>query len=326
MMPIETPAEHGSATGTIATAIRVHSFGGPEVMRLETIELQSPGSGELLIRVAAAGVGPWDAWVRSGKSVLPQPLPLTPGSDVAGIVEAVGPHASGFAVGDEVYGATNARFTNGYATKALVEARMVARKPAALSFVEAASVPVIAVTAWQMLFDHAGLVGGKRVLILGAAGGVGSYAVQLARNAGVYVIASARAGPEERLRADGADVIVGPLNDPATPLPRDVDAVIDLVGGADQARAMESLVPGGVLISAVSDPDQDRAKKLGISARFILVDVNSKVLGQLAQMFDAGTLRPSVGTILPLAEAAKAHDLLEGRLPRPPGKIVLQIG
>jgi NADPH:quinone reductase-like Zn-dependent oxidoreductase len=308
-----------------ATAIRVDEFGGPEVMRLETVELDPPGEGEVLVRVAAAGVGPWDAWVRSGKSVLPQPLPLTPGSDIAGVIEAVGPSVQSCSPGMEVYGATNERFTNGYGTRAIAKAGMIARKPRTLNFVEAASAPVIAVTAWQMLFDHAGLSRGKSALIMGAAGGVGAYTVQLARNAGVRVVASDLAGSGDRLRNYGAETVIGPVDDPETRLPHELDAVIDLVGGASQARAMEALAPNGMLISSVSQPDEERARSLGVDARFILVDVNTRVLDRLAAEFDAGRLKAEVGTVLPLADAVKAHEMLEGRLPKRPGKLVLPI-
>jgi NADPH:quinone reductase-like Zn-dependent oxidoreductase len=144
-----------------------------------------PKEGEVLVKISAAGVGPWDAWIRSGRRVLPQPLPLTLGSDVAGEVVAIGKGAHGFAVGEPVYGVTNERFTNGYAQYAACRAEMLARKPATLSYVDAASVPVVAVTAWQMLFECAGLKSGQRVLIHGAAGSVGRYAVQFAYAAGL---------------------------------------------------------------------------------------------------------------------------------------------
>jgi NADPH:quinone reductase-like Zn-dependent oxidoreductase len=146
-------------------ANRIHRFGSPEVIVLEPIERPVAGAGEVLVRVEAAGVGPWDAWIRAGKSVLPQPLPLTLGSDLSGVVAAVGAGVSGLAVGDEIFGVTNGRFTGGYAEYAVASAGMVARKPRRLSHVEAAALPVIAVTAWQMLFDHARVAPGQTVLV-----------------------------------------------------------------------------------------------------------------------------------------------------------------
>jgi len=142
-------------------AARVHAFGPPEAIAIDQLPLPTPGEGEVLVRVAAAGVGPWDAWIRAGKSVLPQPLPLTLGSDVSGTVEAVGPGVTGLRPGEAVYGATNPDFSGAYADYALAEAAMIARKPATLDHLHAASVPVIAVTAWQMLFDHARLAAGR---------------------------------------------------------------------------------------------------------------------------------------------------------------------
>jgi NADPH:quinone reductase-like Zn-dependent oxidoreductase len=172
-------------------AWRVHEFGPPNVMRFERVLLPNPGLSEVLVKVEAAGVGPWDGWIRAGKSALPQPLPLTLGSDLSGEIVAVGPGVSDLRVGDQVYGVTNPRFIGAYAEYALAFAAMVSRKPTSLTYIEAASVPVIAVTAWQALFDQAQLTAGQTVVIHGAAGNVGAYAVQLARRAGVRTIATA---------------------------------------------------------------------------------------------------------------------------------------
>jgi NADPH:quinone reductase-like Zn-dependent oxidoreductase len=157
-------------TGSSMMAWRVHEFGPPDVMRFERVQLPGPGPGEVLVKVAAAGVGPWDGWIRAGKSALPQPLPLTPGSDLSGEIVAVGPEVSDLRVGDQIYGVTNTRFTGAYAEYALASAAMVSSKPTSLTYTEAAAVPVVAVTAWQALFDQAQLKPGQTVLIHGAAG------------------------------------------------------------------------------------------------------------------------------------------------------------
>jgi NADPH:quinone reductase-like Zn-dependent oxidoreductase len=170
-------------TGTSMMAWRVHEFGPPETMRFERVPVPTPGPGEVLVKVHAAGIGPWDGWIRGGRSALPQPLPLTLGSDLSGEIEALGPDVAGLGVGDQIYGVTNPRFIGAYAEYALASAAMIARKPASLGYIEAASVPVIAVTAWQGLFDQAELTAGQTVLIHGAAGNVGAYAVQIARRA-----------------------------------------------------------------------------------------------------------------------------------------------
>src|SRR5580658_7378327 len=163
---------------TGGNACRVHEFGGPEVIRFEAQDALRPGDGEVLVRVKAAGVGPWDGWIRAGKSALPQPLPLTLGSDLAGVVEAVGPNVASSARGDAVFGVTNPQFTGSYADYTIATAAMIARKPASISNVDATSVPVIAVTAWQALFEQAAARRGQSVLIHGAAGNVGAFAVQ----------------------------------------------------------------------------------------------------------------------------------------------------
>jgi len=172
--------QHLSSRDQVDTSMmawRVHEFGPPEIMQFERVSVPKPGPGEVLVRVHAAGVGPWDGWIRAGRSALPQPLPLTLGSDLSGDIRAVGPDVSDLRVGDQVYGVTNPRFIGAYAEYALAWAAMIARKPTSLSYIKAASVPVIAVTAWQGLFDQAQLKAGQSVLIHGGAGNVGAYAV-----------------------------------------------------------------------------------------------------------------------------------------------------
>lgn len=307
-------------------AARVHHFGPPDAIILEDVPVPTPGPGEILVRVKAAGVGPWDGWIRAGKSALPQPLPLTLGSDLSGVVETVGPGVSGVAPGDEVYGVTNTRFTDAYAEFAVASAGMIARKPTKLDDVAAASVPVIAVTAWQALFDEAGLEAGQSVLIHGGAGNVGAYAVQMARIAGLKVLATSGSRDIEYVKGLGADQVIDYAATRFENVAQDVDAVIDLVGGETQARSFGVLKPGGSLISAVSPPDQDVARRHGIAARFFLVGVTTERLTRIAGMIDAGQLTINVGTVLPLADARIAHEMLEGTRAKPRGKIVLAVG
>jgi NADPH:quinone reductase-like Zn-dependent oxidoreductase len=167
-----TPAS--AALPLLIKACRVHSFGPPEVITMEDIARLEPGEGEVLVRVKAAGVGPWDAWIRAGKSALPHPLPLTLGSDLSGVVETLGARVTAFEPEDHVFGVTNPRFIGAYAEFAVVSAGMIAKKPARLGDIEAASIPVVAVTAWQALFEQADLAHGQTVLIHGAAGNVGA--------------------------------------------------------------------------------------------------------------------------------------------------------
>jgi NADPH:quinone reductase-like Zn-dependent oxidoreductase len=306
-------------------AWRVHEFGPPEAMQLERVPRPVPGPGEILVRVRAAGVGPWDGWIRAGRSVLPQPLPLTLGSDLSGDVHAVGRDVSDLRIGDPVYGVTNPRFVGAYAEYALASAATIAPKPSSLGHVEAASVPVVAVTAWQGLFDQARLEAGQTVVVHGAAGSVGAFAVQLARRAGIRTIATAAADEIAFVRDLGADTVVHFQTERFEDAARSVDAVLDLVGGETQRRSFRVLRPGGKLISAVSQPDQDAARRHGVDATFFLVKVTRRYLTEIAERIDRGELRARVGAVLPLARAREAHFMLEGGRPKPRGKIVLTV-
>ena len=203
---------------------------------------------------------------------------------------------------------------------------MVSSKPTSLSHVEAASVPVIAVTAWQALFDHAQLKAGQTVVIHGAAGNVGSYAVQLAHLAGVQTIATVSTGDISIARSLGANTVIDYRTQRFEEEVRNADAVIDLVGGETQERSFEVLRRGGKLISAVSRPDQDLAKRHGVEAAFFLVNVTSQYLTKIARFIDDGKLRTKVGAVFPLADAREAHLILERVRPQPKGKIVLDVG
>jgi NADPH:quinone reductase-like Zn-dependent oxidoreductase len=304
-------------------AWRVHEFGAPNVMRFERLPVPTAGENEVLVKVAAAGVGPWDGWIRAGRSALPQPLPLTLGSDLSGDIVAVGSGVSELHVGDQVYGVTNSQFVGGYAEYALASAAMIAKKPTSLTYIEAASVPVIAVTAWQALFDQAQLKAGQKVLIHGAAGNVGAYAVQLARQAGMQIIATVGSDDIRVVRELGANIAIDFRTQQFEKEVRDVDAVIDLVGGDAQGRSFHVLRRGGKLISAVSPPDQNLAQSHGVEAAFFLVQVTSRGLADIAGLIDGGKLKTHVGTILPMADAREAHLMLEHLRPQPKGKIVL---
>jgi NADPH:quinone reductase-like Zn-dependent oxidoreductase len=305
-------------------AIRVHHFGDLDALVVEDVPRPAPGEGEVLLRVKAAGVGPWDALVRAGRSALPQPLPLTPGSDVAGLVEQVGARVPQLQAGDAVFGATNARFTGGYAEYAVASATMLAKMPQRLGFVEAASVPVVACTAWQMVFEHGAMDATKRVLVHGAAGNVGAYAVQLAKRVAREVIATVSSADSTYVEALGADHVIDVRTSRFEELGADVDVVLDTIGGDTQDRSFAVLKPGGVLVSAVSEPDQQKAARRGVRALFFLVDVSSRRLESIGALIEAGELRTRVGEVLPLADARIAHEMLAGR-PHKRGKIVLAV-
>ena len=298
---------------------RIHYFGPPNAIAIDEIPCLTPEEGELVVGVAAAGVGPWDALIREGKSVVQLPLPITLGSDLAGIVESVGTGVIEFKPGDEVFGVTNKQFCGAYAEYAVASAQMVAARPRSLSFVEAASVPVVAVTAYQMLFDYAQMKTGQAVLIHGAAGNVGAYAVQLAKQAKLHVFATAGPADLDYVRNLGAEMVVNyktaNFEDAVPP----VDAVLDTVGGETQQCSFRVLKPGGVLVSSVSPPPQ----AAGFRSAFFMVDVTATRLGTLARLLDSRKLTAEVGTVLPLEEARRAHEMLAGA-PHKRGKIVLK--
>jgi NADPH:quinone reductase-like Zn-dependent oxidoreductase len=303
-------------------AARIHRFGPPDVIAIDDLPRPAPKDGEVLVRVACAGVGPWDAWIREHKSVVAVSLPLTLGSDISGTVEEIGPGVSRFAVGDHVYGVTNPHFIGGYAEYALASENMIARKPESLDFVAAASVPVVGVTAWQMLFDYAKAQSGQSVLILGAAGNVGSYAVQLATQAGLKVFATASAEDDEYVRGLGAAVVIDYKSVRLEDTVPVVDIVLDTVGGSLRDSSLKRLRPGGVLVSVVSAMSETPGSS--IRSIFFLVDVTSERLDKLTELFSSGRLRSNVGTVLPLQEARLSHEMLDGA-PHRRGKIVLRV-
>jgi len=303
-------------------AIRVHAFGGTEAMIRESINRPQPGPGQVLLRVEAAGVGPWDAWVRSGRSKLPQPLPLTLGADLCGTVEKLGAGVTEFKRGAVVFGITNSRFTGAYAEYALAEVDGIAAKPRRLTVAEAASIPVVACTAWQMVFDHGRVDADKTVLVQGAAGNVGAYAVQLAKRAGARVFATAANDDMDYVFELGADEVIDANGPPLVLLSDSIDVVLDTAGGSSLERSFDALKQGGVLVSCVAPPDPDEVARRGVRAVFFLVEVNRTGLEQLGRLFDAGELKTHVGEVLPLRDAALAHEMLAGRAHKP-GKIVL---
>ena len=303
-------------------AVQIHRFGPPDVILVEDIPKPSPGKGEVLVRVAAAGVAPWDAIIREGKSkVSPQP-PLTLGSDLSGVVETVGSEVSEFAIGDEVYGVTNPQFCGAQAEFAVARAGMIAPKPRRLNYVEAASAPVVAVTAWQMLFEYAQGKSGETILVTGAAGNVGAYAVQMARQAGIRVVAVARSSDQELLRAFGVEMILDPGDEGFKANLPQVDAVLDTVGGATLERCSRAVKPGGRLVSVVGT--EALPQRPEVRLMFFYAEVTSERLRSITNLFEKGTISARVGSVVPLAEARRAYEMLAGA-PHKKGKIVLRL-
>jgi NADPH:quinone reductase-like Zn-dependent oxidoreductase len=304
-------------------AARVLRFGPPNVITIDDLPQPEPSTGQLLVRVKAAGVGDWDALIREGKVTL-QPLPLILGSELSGIIEGIGADVSGFRLGDEVYGATSEQFSGAYVEYAVPSARKMAPKPKTLSFIEAASAPIVTVTAWQMLFEYANVAAGQTVLIHGAAGNVGAYAVQLAKQAGLHVVATAGSVDLDYVRGLGADTVVDYKRERFEESATGVDVVLDTVGGDTQQRSLRVLKPGGILVSVVSPVPEAAQTRYSVRAAYFYVDVTTARLNTITELFDSAKLVTDVGTVLPLEDARLAHEMLGGA-PHKRGKIVLSI-
>ncbi len=293
--------------------IVVHEFGSPDVFKYEDLPMPSAGPGQSIVRVCAAGVGNWDALVVAGESGLGQTRPLIPGSDLAGTLDS----------GDAVYGAVNPQFTGAFAEFALCDTAMIARKPKNLSFVEAASVPVVGVTAWQMLHEYANIATNQSVLVHGGGGNVGWYAVQLAKLAGARVVTTASGADRRELEAFGAEVIdfrTQRFEDEV----HDVDVAIDTVGGETLSRSFRVVRPGGIIVSSVDEPPAEDAARAGVRSAYFIVAVTTQRLDALTEFFERGELKPRVGETLPLECAKEALEMVAGA-PHRPGRIVLRV-
>lgn len=303
-------------------AVRVRRFGGPEVLALEDVPRPVPGRGEVLVRVRAASVNPVDWKLREGWFGAFTP-PFTPGSDFSGVVEALGPGARSRRPGEEVYGCTPASL-GADAEFVAVPEEMLAPKPRTLGHARAASVPLVAMTAWQALRETGGLRAGETVLILGASGGVGGMAVQLAKLWGARVVGTCSAGNLLKVQALGADQVIDYARCPQfQEQVSEVDLCLDLVGGAAQTCAFNAIRRGGRLVSTVQPPDRERLEQRGLSGRMHLTRPHADYLRAIAALVDDGRLRVSVSRILPLARAAEAEEL--NRRQSVDGKIVLKL-
>ncbi|MGW6985568.1 NADP-dependent oxidoreductase [Streptomyces sp. NPDC054932] len=309
-------------------AVTQDRAGGPEVLRLVETERPSPGPTEVLVRVHAAGVNPADWQTRSrGVFSTGATPPFTLGFDVSGVVEAVGRGVTVLRPGDAVFGMPRFPHPAGaYADYVTAPARHFVHLPEGLGHIEAAAVPLAALTAWQALVDTAGIGPGSRVLIHAAAGGVGHLAVQIAKSRGAYVIGTAREAGHGFLRALGADELVDHTRRDFAEDVSDVDVVLDAVGPAYWSRSLRTLRPGGTLVSIVP-PDEtfpvEQARAAGVRAVFMLVEPDRCGLSRIASLIERGLLRVEVGAVLPLEDAARAHAL--GEAGRTGGKIVLSV-
>jgi NADPH:quinone reductase-like Zn-dependent oxidoreductase len=306
-------------------AIRIHTYGGPEVLHYEDAPRPKPQAGEVLVRVHAAGLNPIDWKVREGhmKDFWPHRFPLILGWDLSGVVEKVGARVSQFKKGDEVYSLPDPTRNGAYADYIVVRESELALKPNSLYHIRAATVPLAALTAWQSLFDTAQLQPGQRVLIHAGSGGVGHFAVQLAKWKGAYVFATASTKNQDLLRKLGVDEPIDYTQQQFEDIARNIDIVLDTLGGETQERSWSVLKKGGVLVSLVQPPSEEKAKELGVRAALLGARPSGEQLSEIAKIIDSGKLAPVIDRILPLSEARRAHELSQSGHTH--GKIALRV-
>lgn len=313
-------------------AIQVSAFGDADQLKVVDIAKPEVGNGEVLVKVKAAAVNPVDYKTRQGHGPVKEgQLPYVPGWDFAGIIEKVGEGVNNFNVGDEVFGLSHFPALSGtYAEYAAVKAAEIVKKPGNISFAEAAAFPLVSLTAWQFLHEHAGISAGKRVLIQGAAGGVGHIAVQLAKLANAHVIGTASGANQSFLSNIGLDEFIDYEKEDFTALLKnhEVDIVIDGVGGDMSLKSLHVMKPGGILICLPSKYKNDekvlhRAKELDIAVKWPMMHPSGSDLHKIAELIEAGKLKTNVEKTYPLEEAAAAQKKVESYHAR--GKVVLEI-
>src|SRR5213595_3758835 len=304
-------------------AVVAHEYGAPDVLKVEQVQRPEPNDDEALVRVIASSVNPADPLTLSGKYAreFGTHLPLIPGYDIAGVVEKTGASVTKLKVGEAVYGYPT--FGGGWADYVTVKESEVGAKPKSLNFIESAAVPMGALTAWQALVDVAKLQPGQTVPIHGGSGGVGSFAIQIAKARGAQVIATASTANQDLLKQLGANVAVDYTKTKFEDVAKDVDAVLDPVGKETLARSYGVVKKGGIVMSLVARPDPAEIQKHEIRGAGISVHPDSEDLAEIAQLIDAGKIKPIVTQVLPLSEAIAAEQQAATHHTR--GKVVLRI-
>lgn len=307
-------------------AVRIHQYGGREVLSLDEIPVPDIAPDEVLVRVVAASINPVDWKVRAGylAQMMPHRMPLTLGWDVSGVVAAVGSQVTQWQVGDALFSRPDLARNGTYAEFVAIRASECARKPRTISHVEAASLPLAGITAWEAMMDTARVRAGQRVLVHAGSGGVGSLAIQLVKAAGATVVATASGRNRALVESLGVDQFVDYTTTTLLEAVEPVDAVFDTIGGEVQEASWSLLKPGGIQVSIISPPDEARAAAMGVRGGFVFIGPNAPVLDKLAGMVDGGRLRPIVGAEFALEDIAQAHALSESG--RAVGKIVLYVG
>jgi NADPH:quinone reductase-like Zn-dependent oxidoreductase len=307
-------------------AVRIHTYGDASVLRYEDAPMPDIGPDDVLVRVVAASVNPVDWKFREGylKQMLPPQFPITLGWDVSGVVEAVGKNVSRFKVGDAVFSRPDIKRNGTYAEYVAIREDELARKPQTISHIEAATLPLAGIAAWEAIISTAKVAAGQRVLVHAASGGVGSIAVQLAKSRGAYVIATTSEKNCALVESLGADEVIDYRAQKFETMVRDVDAVFDTIGGQVQEASWQVLKPGGILVSIIGTPSEEKAKALGVRSAFLFIGPSAPILAQLAELVESGKLRPLVGAEFALKDIAKAHVLSQSG--HAVGKIALYVG
>ena len=306
-------------------AVVIHEYGGPEVLKYEEISRPEPKDDQVLVRVIAGGVNPVDGMIRSGMFAKEgnRVFPIILGGDVAGVVERVGSTITKFRAGDPVFAYVSLNNSGGYAQYALVTEREAAPKPKSLTYVEAAAVPIVALTAWQGLVDTAKLSVGQTVLVHGGSGGVGSFAIQIAKARGAKVIATASTANQDFLKQLGADVAIDYTKQKFEDVAKDVDVVLDSIGRDTLARSYGVVKKGGIIVSIVARPKDSELQKHGIRGAALSVEPNSEELAEIGKLIDDKKIKVVVSQTFPLSDAMKAQEQVATGHTR--GKIVLTV-
>ncbi|MFM1652869.1 NADP-dependent oxidoreductase [Brevibacillus sp. B_LB10_24] len=308
-------------TGQMMQAIRVHQFGGPEVLQMEQLPIPKPSADEVLIRVHAMGVLPVDLAFRQGlMRKYPVQPPFIPGSAFAGVIEEVGSGVTGFQKGQAVFGRANNGASAEYITTTV---KTMAHKPQNLSFTEAATISGGATTAWMALFAHGDLQSGQRVLVHAAAGGVGGFAVQFAKWKGAEVIGTCSTANVDYVKSLGVDTVIDYNTTSFEDIVQDADLVLDAVGGETLERSWSVVKRGGKLLSLVEIPSEEKAKQLGIHARFSNEFAPHNVFQMIADLIADGQVKATIGKEFSLHDLRQAHELCQTGHGR--GRIVVRI-
>lgn len=308
-------------------AAQINEYGEPSVIKISEVEKPSPKESQVLVEVHASSLNPFDSSVRAGrvKDKMPLELPVTLGGDIAGVVVELGAGVDNVAVGDKVYGqaAVFGGNSGAFAEYAATKSGQVAKAPQNLDFKQAASLPLVGVSALQALTEEIKLKSGQKVFIHGGSGGIGSIAIQIAKNIGAYVATTATGEQIDVVKKLGANEVIDYKSQDFVEALRDYDAVFDTVGGDDFTKSLNILKKGGIAVSMNANADEAKVKELGVTAIHHSTKVNTADLDKLRELVEAGDIKPQVGKVFPLEQIVEAFEARESGSAQ--GKVVIDI-